>query len=99
MNKIFRWLKRHNSKNRKTLKVGINITRCSECEKYNKGTELYNMFSQDRVGFLLKYDRANETFIVNENTLMHAIQLVSPAQQPRKLKLVTAEEWRSFRNQ
>jgi hypothetical protein len=77
-----------------SLTVGMKLITCSECEKYNKGIELYNMFQQAPYrGFLLKYDRDNETFLINEDMLMRAIQLVTPLQRPRKLRLVSRDEF------
>jgi len=81
-----------------SITIGINAIQCNECEKWNKGVELYNMFTQGPArSLMLRYDKECETFLINEDMLMRAIQLVSPMQKPRKLKLISMEEWFNFK--
>jgi len=80
-----------------SITVGINAIQCNDCAKWNKGAELYEMFTQGHVrSLMLRYDKEYETFYINEEMLMHAIQLVTPMQKPRKLKLISKEEWFTF---
>lgn len=85
--------------NKDSITIGINAIQCNKCEKWYKGVEIYEIFNQGvKHSLLFKYDRNNETFLINENTLMHAIQLVNPMQKQRKLKLISQKEWLDFKN-
>ncbi|SHI75425.1 hypothetical protein SAMN02745975_00537 [Geosporobacter subterraneus DSM 17957] len=94
MNKFLGKLKAKDKKNSITVNIGANITICKECEKLNKGVEIYNMFMQGPYhNILLKYDKENHVFLVNENALMGIIQSVNPLQEPRKIQIVSQKEW------
>ena len=84
--------------NKDSITIGVNATQCNKCEKWYKGVEIYEIFNQGvKHSLLFKYDRNNETISINENTLMHAIQLVNPMQNQRKLKLISQKEWLDFK--
>ena len=68
------------------MKVNIDL------DKIAKGIILESLFNQVNIGFL-RFDKEADTFLINENVLMQAIQLINPLQEPRKLKLVSQEEW------
>jgi len=65
--------------NKNSIKIGVIAQTCDECQKYNAAIQIYEMFSQRHRGLLLKYDRDNETFLLNEAMLMRIIQTVNPA--------------------
>ena len=97
MIKFFKKLFRHKHNSKDSILIGVNAIQCKECEKWYKGVELYEIFSQGpKRGLVHKYDKENETLLINEDMLMRALQLVTPLQKPRKLKILSYEEWRSF---
>ena len=42
---------------------------------------------------IIRSDRETKDIIINEDELMRAIMLANPGQKPRKLKLISAEEF------
>lgn len=73
------------------ITIGINAVSCKDCEKLNKGTEIYKQLCWHNDGdksMLLSYDKSTETILVNEDMLMHLIQLANPIEKKRNIKLV-----------
>ena len=58
--------------------MGISVTECKDCFKYNKAMEIYNLF--------------NWEILVAEEQLMRIIQIVNPFQKIRKIKLISQDE-------
>ena len=71
----------------KLVKLGVDLG------KIAKGIIIADFFDQSRVGVLLRFDKEEQCFLINERVLMNIIQLMAPAQEERKLKLVTRDEW------
>jgi len=66
--------------------------KCEECKKLNKAMDI--MMTLQWNGFdnylsALAYDRETETILIDEESLMRAIQIANPIQKHRKLKLIT----------
>lgn len=81
----------------KDIDIGINVSRCDECLKYDKAVKIYEMFDMEEYfSWLFKYDKENQTFLINENVLMNLIKIANPLQETRRFKLVDQEEWRKF---
>lgn len=76
-----------------SLQVGVNVQMCKDCYKHNIGMELHSMFNWANGGLMLRFDKENQRILINEQMLMHAIQLVNPYQKPRELVIVSKEEW------
>lgn len=76
-----------------SLQVGVNVQMCKDCQKHNKGMELYSIFAWDNIGKMLRFDKENQRILINEQMLMRAIQLVNPYQDSRELAIVSKEEW------
>jgi len=74
-----------------SLTFGVKITECKKCDKFNKGTELYNLFDWQYKG-VMGYDKEAEEILLAKEQLMRIIQMVNPAQLPRKIRLVSQEE-------
>lgn len=64
-----------------------------DLNKIAKGIIIADFFDQSQAGALLRFDKAEQCFLINENVLMNIIQLMAPIQEERKLKLVTRDEW------
>lgn len=61
--------------------------------KIAKGIIIADFFDQSQVGVLLRFDKEEQCFLINERVLMNIIQLMTPAQEERKLKLVKQDEF------
>jgi DNA-directed RNA polymerase subunit RPC12/RpoP len=65
---------------------------CSECEKLNIAMQLFKALSwrDSKVRFesILGFDNETGTILVDEAGLLKLIQLVTPVQEDRKIKLV-----------
>lgn len=67
-----------------------NIVDCKLCEKLNIAIRIYNALSWrgfDNKESILSYDRNTEEILINEEELFKLIQLTSPKQQKRKIRL------------
>lgn len=69
------------------IKLGVDLG------KIAKGIIIADFFDQSRVGVLLRFDKEEQCFLINERVLMNIIQLMTPAQEERKLKLVKQDEF------
>lgn len=71
------------------------IDKCKECRELNKAMDIMRTLQwkcSDNILSALAYDRENEIILIDEESLMRAIQLANPIQKHRKLRLITREE-------
>lgn len=76
------------------LKVGINLTACKDCDKFNMAIQIYDQFDWRTIFKAIGYDKTAGEILVSEEALMRIIQMVNPAQKPRKIRLVSDEDLR-----
>lgn len=79
-----------------SLTVGVQVTSCDKCDKYNKATEIYDLFDWRNAG-AIGYDKETNEILLAEEQIIRIIQMVNPAQLPRKIKLVSQLEIRERR--
>lgn len=76
------------------------ILKCENCENLNKAMDLLKTFSWTAGGnhySALAFDRETKTILVDEESLMRAIQLANPHQALRKIRLITREEHKKLK--
>jgi len=71
--------------------VGVSVNTCSNCDKFNKAMDIFNQFSMNRFGAIY-YDKGTGELLLAEEQVMRIIQMVNPAQKPRKIRLVSQDE-------
>jgi len=74
----------------KTLEVGLQW--CKDCERLNKAIDIMNRFDWQYIG-TTAYDREHQEILLVEEDLMNIMQIVNPAQQVRKIRLISREEF------
>ena len=85
-----KWFKKKKSL-ANSITVGIKTTSCQECSKFNMGVKIHNVFDWQHHG-AMSYDKETNEILLAEEQLMRIIQMVNPAQMPRKIRLVSQEE-------
>lgn len=77
------------------LTVGVNVTPCKECSKFNKGVEIYEAFNWEADSFdrIIGFDREANEITVNSDGLMRIVQTVNPIQPARSIRLVSQDEF------
>lgn len=89
LSEILRGKSKKQSKAHK-ITVSLGLSSCKDCPELNKAIEIMNIFDW-RNGFkAIGYDRAKEEILLDEQQIMRIIQMVNPAQQPRKIRLVNS---------
>jgi len=78
------------NKNIKGITVNISTKNCSKCEKMNVGTILYERFRNFNSFMQLNRDGDIE---INSDELMRLIMIVNECQMPKKIKLVSQDEF------
>ncbi len=79
-------------------RMNISIKNCSECREENRLFEIKKILQWRSDGNYLSalaYDKKSKEILVNEDSLMRAIQLANPGQAFRKLRLVPHEEYKN----
>ena len=74
--------------------------KCKQCKELNKALDIMRTLqwtATDNYLSGLAYDRENETILIDEESLMRAIQLANPIQKYRKLRLITREEYKKLK--
>lgn len=74
------------------MEVSLGLTKCSDCEKFNIGLEIYSLFEWGRGFNAISFDKETQEILVDEGQLMRIIQMVNPLQQVRKIKLISQDE-------
>lgn len=78
------------------IKYGKEEVQCEHCQEYKIGMDIARSFrwpSPSGFDWTISYDRETKEILVNEHALMRIIQMVNPAQQQRKLRLVSQDEF------
>ncbi|MBS6486366.1 hypothetical protein [Veillonella sp.] len=77
------------------LKVEIGLNRCGECEKYNKGIEIHEMFNWKNcsINKAIAFDEENDEIVVFEEFLMYIIKMVNPIQTDKKIRIETMKDY------
>lgn len=72
------------------IRVGIELVRCSECDKHNTAIQVYDMLDWRSMPFtkIIGYDRERGVITISEKKLMRAITMVNPMQKVCPLELV-----------
>lgn len=78
-------------------KERINCSRCKELNKAMDIMETLKWTAENNNYSALAFDRDTKTILVDEESLMRAIQLANPYQKYRKLKLITREEHKLYK--
>ncbi|SNR95637.1 hypothetical protein SAMN05446037_100276 [Anaerovirgula multivorans] len=68
-------------------KTELAIKRCSECEKFNIGIQIYNSFSWASPDKVIGFDKETNEITINEKQLMNIVRMVNPYQADRKIRL------------
>lgn len=82
-------------------RMNISIKDCSECKEENRLFEIQKILQWRSDGNYLSalaYDKKTNEILVNEDSLMRAIQLANPGQAFRKLRLVSHEEYKNIQD-
>lgn len=66
--------------------------KCSECERYNIGINIFKALEWPQIECIMQYNKENQEIIIDEKRLMHLIQLVNPIQETRKIRLKGGEK-------
>jgi len=74
------------------VEVGVKITSCKECSKLNIGTKIHEMFDWSNPFKVIGYNEETEEILLSEEQVMKIIQMVNPAQKPKKIRLVSQDE-------
>jgi hypothetical protein len=90
------WWNRRRFKKRAGIKVGIQVTTCKDCDKYNKAIEIYDLFNWQIAFKAIGYDKEKEEILLAEEQVLRIVQMVNPGQLPHRIRLVSqAEIWGS----
>ena len=77
------------------LKINVGVINCKDCEKFNKAMDIMANFEWSKlVEKAIAFDRDMQEILLDETKVMRIIQMVNPAQQNRKIRLVNQEEFR-----
>lgn len=76
------------------VKAGLRLIQCKECDKFNIGIQIYEQFDWQTIFKAIGFDKTAGEILVSEEALMRIIQMVNPAQKPRKIRLVSDEDLR-----
>lgn len=77
------------------LKLEIGLNRCSECEKYNKGIEIHEMFNWRNCSTnkAIAFDEENDEIVVFEEFLMYVVKMVNSMQADKKIRIETMKDY------
>lgn len=73
-------------------KLGVHISSCSDCEKYNKAIDILKMFDWSEPFKAIGFDEETKEILLVEEQVMRIIQMITPLQEPRKIRLVSQDE-------
>lgn len=87
-----KWWNKRKLRKKIGITVGMQITTCKDCDKYSKAIEIYDLFDWSTCFKAIGYDKETNEILLVEEQVMRIIQMVNPAQQPRKIRLVSQDE-------
>ncbi|MHB9095905.1 MAG: hypothetical protein ACYC21_14660 [Eubacteriales bacterium] len=70
--------------------IGVSVNECKRCDKLNKAMDIYKTLSWGSEA--LSYNKETEEILLAEEQIIRIIQMVNPAQKPRKIRLVSQDE-------
>ena len=74
-----------------TVDVGCDFKMCKDCAEYNTAMRIYKMLDWagcDNHFSILSYDKETDTILIDKKQLLKAIQLISPHQPERDIRLI-----------
>nr|DAS81919.1 MAG TPA: hypothetical protein [Caudoviricetes sp.] len=83
------------------VNIKIGLKRCEECVEENKLFEILKILQwrgNDNYLSALAFDEEAREILVNEDSLMRAIQMANPGQQYRGIKLIKGDEFQKIVN-
>jgi hypothetical protein len=75
------------------INIGIKTIACKDCDKFNKGVEIHNMFDWKSAFKAITFDSESQEILLIEEQFMRIVQMVNPFQKVRRMRLISQDQW------